>query len=397
VGVTGTNGKTTTSYYARSVLEAAGYGAGLVGTIRHHSGTRVVEADNTTPGPLEIHALLREMESAGLAFAVMEVSSHGLDQGRVADVPFVAGLFTNLASDHLDYHRTRAEYLKAKAKLFECLEPQAIAVLNHDDWASSALLDRCRARTVLYGRGPGADLRWRVEDSGLWGSELALSWQGRDLGRARLAMPGMHNASNAAAAAAFGLAAQFPEDRVLQGLAAVKGVPGRLEQVPLDAPFKVFVDFAHTEGALKALLEGLRAVHPGRILLVFGCGGDRDRTKRPRMGRVGGTLADRCWITSDNPRTEDPDSIIREVESGIPCHAWYAVEPHRERAIREALVAAEPGDAVVIAGKGHENTQKIGREVRRFDDREVVRTLWREISGDGETAELAAVAEASGE
>ncbi|MHC4598191.1 MAG: UDP-N-acetylmuramoyl-L-alanyl-D-glutamate--2,6-diaminopimelate ligase [Planctomycetota bacterium] len=379
VGVTGTNGKTTVTYYTRSILEAAGYPTGLMGTIRHELGSRSTPARNTTPGSMEIHELLQDMEREGCAFAVMEVSSHALDQGRVADVPFTSAVFTNLTSDHLDYHRSRRAYMKAKGRLFRSLAPDAFAVLNADDWASVAYATGCRARKVKYGRSLSADLRFTVTGSDLQGSVLRLGWRGRDLGAVRIGMPGLHNAANAAAAAAFGLGAGLKPDAVLRGIESMAGVPGRLEPVNLEAPFKVFVDYAHTEHALEAVLRGLRATHRGRILLVFGAGGDRDREKRPRMGRVAGRLADHCWVTSDNPRSEDPDAIIREIEKGIPMHAWYAVEPNRELAIFEALAFAEPGDAVLVAGKGHETTQTIGDDVREFDDKKMIARAWEAL------------------
>jgi UDP-N-acetylmuramoyl-L-alanyl-D-glutamate--2,6-diaminopimelate ligase len=380
IGITGTNGKTTVSYYLRSILSRAGYQSGVMGTISHDLCGLKRQALNTTPGPLEIHENLRDMEARGVAFAVMEVSSHALDQGRVAGIPFIAGIHTNVTSDHLDYHGCRKEYLKAKARLFGGLGENSIAVLNSDDWASAYFASSPGAKKVRYGRGPEADLRYRVISAGLGGSVVFLTWKGRPVGEVRLRMPGLHNAANAAAAAAFGLGVKLGEGAVVHGLEKMKGVPGRLEEIPIEAPFKVFVDYAHTDNALEAVLTGLRAVHSGRINLVFGCGGDRDRTKRPRMGRVAGRLADRCWLTSDNPRTEDPDAIIRDIERGMPVHAWYAVEPERVAAIREAMAFARPGDAVLIAGKGHETTQTIGKEVREFNDGDVVRSAWAEAA-----------------
>lgn len=392
VGVTGTNGKTTVTHYLRSVLGAAGYPTGLVGTLGHDVGTRTAPARNTTPGPVELHALLREMETHGRTFAAMEVSSHALHQGRVADIPFAGGVFTNLAADHLDYHGTRSEYLKAKSILFRSLGPEALAVLNADDWASVAFSGSCKARKVRYGTAADADLRYRVLSADLVRTRIFLTWRDRPVGEVQLRLPGLHNAANAAAAAAFALGARLDEGAVVKGLEALDAVPGRLEPVSINAPFKVFVDYAHTEDALKAVLESLKAVHGGRILLVFGCGGDRDRTKRPRMGRVAGALADQCWITSDNPRSEDPAGIIREIENGMPLDAWYSVEPDREKAIRDALGFAGPGDAVLVAGKGHETTQTIGDQVRLFDDRRSVERAWQCIGGERGTQILLSAA-----
>lgn len=389
VGVTGTNGKTTVTWLLRSILRAAGYRAGVVGTIAHEGDGWSSEASTTTPGPMELHALLRRMEAAGNAFAAMEVSSHALDQGRTADVPFAGAIFTNVTSDHLDYHGTRASYLQAKARLFRDLAPGSIAVLNGEDWASAVFAGLTEARTVFYGRGPSEDLRYRVVRSGLRGSTLAFRWRGRDLGELAVRLPGLHNAANAAAAAAFCLAARMDFGAIREGIESMAGVPGRLEPVEIEAPFRVFVDYAHTEDALRAVLRGLRAVHEGRILLVFGCGGDRDRTKRPRMGRIAGELADLVWVTSDNPRSEDPDAIIRDIERGIPFHAWYAVQTHRKGAILEALQAARPGDAVLVAGKGHEQTQTVGNEVHRFCDKEAVREAWDFVSSGRRRAAVA--------
>ncbi len=379
IGVTGTNGKTTAAHYIRAILKSAGYRAGLMGTLGHDLDGRAAKAKNTTPGALDIHGFLRDMERSSVTFAVMEVSSHALDQERVADVPFASGVFTNLTSDHLDYHGTQVEYLKAKTRLFSGLAPDALAVLNADDWASAVFAGACPARKVRYGLGGKPDLRYRLADSGLWGSRIALAWRGRAPVEATIAMPGLHNAANAAAAAAFALGLGLPMDAVIGGLGSLTGVPGRLEEVPLGAPFKAFVDYAHTEDALRAVLKGLRAAHRGRLLLVFGAGGDRDKSKRPRMGRAAGELADHCWLTSDNPRSEDPDDVIRDIETGMPLHAWYAVEPDRRAAIFEALAFARPGDAVLVAGKGHETEQVIGRETRLFSDRDVIREAWASL------------------
>ncbi|MHC5036656.1 MAG: UDP-N-acetylmuramoyl-L-alanyl-D-glutamate--2,6-diaminopimelate ligase [Planctomycetota bacterium] len=381
-GVTGTNGKTTVTYYIREILKAAGYPCGVIGTIAHDLHHRRMSAKNTTPGPLETHALLREMEGQGVAMAVMEVSSHALDQGRVAHIPFIAGIFTNLTADHLDYHKTRNAYLKSKNRLFANLDRKAFAVLNADDWATAVFAASCRARKLKYGLGKDADLRYQIRSADLSGSVVHLTWRGISLGEVHLPMPGMHNAANAAAAATFALGARLKRHHILEGLGQMTGVPGRLEEVPVGAPFKVFVDYAHTEHALQTVLTSLRRSHDRRILLVFGCGGDRDREKRPRMGQVAGKIADHCWVTSDNPRSEDPDAIIRQIEKGLPLNAWYAVEPNRELAILEAMSFAKPGDVVLVAGKGHENTQTVGNEIRRFDDRIAVQRAWASLNGD---------------
>jgi UDP-N-acetylmuramoyl-L-alanyl-D-glutamate--2,6-diaminopimelate ligase len=372
VGITGTNGKTTTSILLRSIFEAGGTPVGLLGTNGYVLGGEVLPAPTTTPGPIELQKLLARMVERGLYGAVMEVSSHALMQHRVLGVDFDAAAFTNLRSDHMDYHGTPDEYLKAKGKLFSLIRPEGWAVLNADDWASMVYASDASGKVLFYSRKDRADLRAEICKGGTRGSEILFHWKGRTL-PLTLSLPGHHNVENAAAAATTALALGLPAEAVVKGLAAVSRVPGRLEPVSAGQPFELFVDYAHTDDALRAVLENLRDRVRGRILLVFGCGGDRDALKRPRMGRVAEALADFAVVTSDNPRTEEPMAIIRDIVSGFGDRKKYIINPDRQTAIETAVRMARPGDVVLIAGKGHETTQDCGGRKTPFDDREAAR------------------------
>ncbi len=380
IGVTGTNGKTTTTHLVEGALRAHGGRPGVIGTIAHRFGSTVREAGNTTPGPEELHGLLREMVENGATAAVMEVSSHALAQGRVDGIRFDAAVFTNLTRDHLDYHVTEARYLDAKAELFRMLPASGVAVLNRDDDASEILAAETRGHVLWYGLRRGGDLSGeiqRADESGM--TLLVRTPMDRVLLRTRLV--GAHNASNILGALGAALAVGVPLETAARGIAGIERVSGRLERVELPAPFSVFVDYAHTEDALSRVLTHLRAVTAGRLVVVFGCGGDRDRGKRPRMAAVAECLADRVVVTSDNPRSEDPLAIIGEILGGISRRDSVLVEPDRRMAIARALALLEPGDTLLIAGKGHENCQIVGTERLPFDDRRIA----AEAFGSAET------------
>lgn len=380
VAVTGTNGKTTTSYLIRAILEECGRKVGLLGTIEYLTGIRTLPSSNTTPGVLELAELFSEMVSVGLDTVVMEVSSHALVQGRVEGISFAAAAFTNLTRDHLDYHKTMEEYREAKAILFRSLSSEAVAVLNTESDASAYYARQTRARVLLCGRDPSRPCWVSLARRTLADSDLELGLPGwRALVRTRLT--GEHNAMNILLAAAASHALGADEGAVVRAIRSTGPVRGRLERVPSEAPYHVFVDYAHTDDALRNVLSALRSlVGQGRILLVFGCGGDRDRGKRPLMGSVAHELADYSIVTSDNPRSEEPESIVRDIQAGMPDRSRYAVVLERRDAIFAALEAAEPGDVVLIAGKGHEDYQLFADGKRPFDDRAVVREFFQERS-----------------
>jgi UDP-N-acetylmuramoyl-L-alanyl-D-glutamate--2,6-diaminopimelate ligase len=388
VGITGTNGKTTTSYLARSIIEAAGRTCGLIGTIDYRIGSTVLPAPNTTPESLDIQRFLAEMIAQGASDCVMEVSSHALALGRTDGCEFAVAVFTNLTQDHLDFHRTMEEYFQAKLLLFTGLGPKAVAVVNADDAYAGEISRRTQARVVTFGLSERAAVRPAGEVAhGIDGLRFTAT---TPTGTVELASPlvGKHNISNILAAVGIGVALELPVSAISEGVAAMRSVPGRMEKVEAGQPFGVIVDYAHTEDALVRLLEAVRELAAGRVITVFGCGGDRDRTKRPKMGSAALAGSDVVIVTSDNPRTEDPLAIIREVEAGMQGTGFraasaadaapagkkpYYVVPDRAAAIGAAVELARSGDVVVLAGKGHEDYQIIGDQRRHFDDREEAR------------------------
>ncbi len=380
VGVTGTNGKTTTTFLLESIFSRCGKTPGVIGTVGHRLGHRLLEkAGNTTPPSLELQRLLARMREGGATHVAMEVSSHGLALKRADEVSFDAAVLTNIARDHLDFHKTPEAYFEAKARLFDLLtrpsspKPARVAVLNRDD-ASCARLQRLisGARIATFGFGAGADFRAGGEALTLEGATFRLSHAGRETA-IRMRLIGRHNLRNALGAAAAAWSLGLPENRIIEGIAALKRVPGRLEPVEAGQGFSVFVDYAHTEDALAAVLDCLRSLTRGRILTVFGCGGERDAGKRGPMGAAAAAGSDLAIATSDNPRGEDPLEILRQIEEGIRLSKRenYRIVPDRKEAVFEAVRLAQPGDVVLIAGKGHEDAQILGARAVRFDDREV--------------------------
>ncbi len=368
VGVTGTNGKTTTVYLIRAILSAAGWQPGLISTVEHHLGAQPLPSSNSTPEAHDLQRMFREMVRAGCRSVVMEVSSHGLALDRVYGIRFETAVFTNLSRDHLDFHKSAEAYLAAKALLFDNLDSDAQAVVNTDDPATETLLARCPAQVTGYGASDRASVRILKGQTTWQGTALRLETPAGNLDL-NLALKGRFNLWNAAAAVAVGLAMGIAPDRIAEAIREVR-VPGRFEEVNRGQAFGVIVDYAHTPDGLENLLKAARALTEGRLICIFGCGGDRDRGKRPEMGRVSAERADWTVVTSDNPRTEDPEAIIREILPGLGS-APHQVEPDRRRAILAAIQSATPGDLVVIAGKGHEDYQDIGRKKIHFDDREV--------------------------
>ncbi len=379
VGVTGTNGKTTTTFLLRSIFEAAGQKTGLLGTIQHAVGPRLLPSDNTTPGADTLQRYFAEMAQAGCRSAAMEVSSHALDQDRVRGVRFAAAIFTNLTRDHLDYHPTPEAYRDAKGRLFEGLGPRAIAALNADDETSAVYAARTRARVVRYGLGGGEEVGAVVELGTFNGTRLRIRLGGEEM-VLHTRLIGTHNVYNILGAAACAWAMGHDLEHIKAGIENLASVPGRLEPVDCGQDFAVLVDYAHTDDALRNVMQCLRPLVRGRLILVFGCGGDRDRGKRPRMGRVAAELADQVVLTSDNPRSEGPLDIIREVEGGIEDRSRCLIEPDRRGAIKLAVSLARKDDAVLIAGKGHETYQILRDQTRPFDDRLVAREVLSELA-----------------
>jgi UDP-N-acetylmuramoyl-L-alanyl-D-glutamate--2,6-diaminopimelate ligase len=392
VGITGTNGKTTTSLLVEALLGAGGRPTGVIGTIQYRVGDQAESASQTTPEALELQALLARMVRARVGGAAMEVSSHALSLHRVEGIEFDVAVFTNLTQDHLDFHRTLAAYRDAKARLFTLLaagrKPRRAAVVNTDDPAGAAMIAAAaadaRVRVLAFGLHGPAELRPRHWESGMDGIRLRVE---SSQGPVEITSPlvGEHNVMNLLGAIGVGLALDMAPRQIGPILSRVTTVPGRFERVEAGQPFLVVVDYAHTPDALERVLTTARKlVQPGaRLGVVFGCGGDRDRTKRPIMGGIASRLADRAWVTSDNPRSEEPEAILAEVEAGIPPEAAGRHESiaDRRRAIQGAVAWAREGDVVVIAGKGHETYQIVGADVLPFDDRDVARTALLERSG----------------
>ena len=378
IGVTGTNGKTTATYLCKAILEAAGVRAGLIGTVAYLFGEERVAATHTTPGPLELQGLLRRMADAGMQAVVMEVSSHALALDRTAGCQFGTAVFTNLTQDHLDFHTDMEDYFRAKLRLFTALDSEAHAIVNGDDPYGGRVVEATQARVWTYAIDRPADLRAEDVQISLNGVRFTARGPGGSVAL-RSPLVGRHNVYNILAAVGVGLVQGVPLETSAAGVATLKTVPGRFEQVDAGQPFTVVVDYAHTEDALYRLLTTAQTVRTGRIITVFGCGGDRDRGKRPKMGRVAARYSDVVVVTSDNPRTEDPDAIIREILPGVEAglreagHGRYLVQADRREAIAEAMRLARPGDLVLIAGKGHEDYQIIGQEKHPFDDRVVAR------------------------
>ena len=374
IGVTGTNGKTTVAFMIKAILEAAGIKTGLMGTVRYEIGDRVIPAQRTTPESLEVQQMMAQMLRAECRACVMEVSSHALEQKRVVGVQFDVGIFTNLTRDHLDYHGTMENYFAAKQKLFTALEQgtkRGAVVINIDDAFGARLASQNRVEVQMtYGLDQAATLRASQIQLGKDGSRFVVETPERTFA-CRLPLIGRHNIYNALAAVGAGLALQVDVLTLQAALNALPPVPGRLEAVVHGQPFGVFVDYAHTDDALKNVLTTLREITPGRVLLAFGCGGNRDTGKRPKMGRVAAELADYTLITSDNPRKDSPQRIAEQIEEGYRSFRTdgYCLELDRRRAIQQIIGLAKAGDSVLIAGKGHETYQEFEDTVVPFDDR----------------------------
>ncbi len=388
IGVTGTNGKTTTTYVCKALLEALGRQVGLIGTVAYQIGETIVPAAHTTPGALELQQLLAKMVTGGCSTAVMEVSSHALAQARTSGCEYDVAVFSNLTQDHLDFHRTMEEYFQAKLKLFTGLvggqKGNKRAIVNIDDPYGSRIVEHCPAPVWTYALTTKADL---------CAEDVRLSLQGTAFTAAtpvgtvsiKSQLVGEHNVYNLLAAIGVALHEGATLDQVREAVARITNVPGRFERVLAGQPFTVVVDYAHTEDALVRLLTTAHTLKTGRIITVFGCGGDRDRGKRPKMGEAAVRYSDVVILTSDNPRTEDPHAILDQVEGGVinalrqRPHVQYRKIIDRREAITEAVREAQGADMVLIAGKGHEDYQIIGTKKHHFDDREVARNAIEQL------------------
>jgi len=379
IGVTGTNGKTTITYLLEHLLLSAGMRPGILGTISYRWPGFSLDASMTTPDAWQLHELVANMAAGGVDVLAMEVSSHSLEQERAAGLPFSVGVFTNLTQDHLDYHKDMESYFQAKSRLFESLDPETGTwVVNWDDAYGCRLLERA-PRAIGFGlkkdcpvrRAEVERLRGRLEQSGIRGLTMAMEFQDKSW-CLESPLVGAHNASTLLAAQAAGLALGL-KPRHFQALTRFTGVPGRLERVENRLGRHVFVDYAHTPDALENGLSALKPLTPGSLIAVFGCGGDRDRRKRPLMGDAVCRLADVAVLTSDNPRHEDPLAIMADAREGMAGCGRIIEEPDRKTAIHLALSMMSPADVLVVAGKGHETYQQIGDEKRPFSDQAVIR------------------------
>lgn len=391
IGVTGTNGKTTTTHLIKAVLEQAGHKVGLIGTIHHLVGNEVLDTRRTTPESLDLQRLLFHMAERGMEYAVMEVSSHAVALKRIVGTEFDVAVFTNLTQDHLDFHADFEEYAAAKAQFLAAVSPNGVkprkaVVINMDDPKAQYMHANAGVPVIGYGIHAATD----VSAADVQVRPEGVSFEARTpagVVSLHLQLTGRFNVYNSLAALAVGLHEGVPLAFIRTALEQVPGIPGRLERVDRGQPFTVLVDYAHTPDGLENVLQTCRSFAPGRVIVVFGCGGDRDKEKRPLMGQVAARLADVVIITSDNPRSEAPAAIAAAIEEGVRAAGKqpgeYEVVLERREAIRNAIQAARPGDIVLIAGKGHETTQEFHDRVIHFDDREEAARALRERFGDG--------------
>ena len=372
LAVTGTNGKTTVAFLVHSVIRNAGAKCGLISTILYDTCKARSEGKLTTPDSLSIAKMTKQMVSSGAKYMVAEASSHALVQNRLAAIDFRAAAFTNLSGDHLDYHKTEKNYLAAKSLLFEKLSPDSTAVLNKQSPQAIELAKKTKAEILWYAVGELADLKADIQVMDVSGTVFTLEY-GSQKQKIKTSLLGRYNVSNHLAAAGLCIAAGLDLETIADGLSALKIVPGRLEKVDWDGDFSVFIDYAHTDDALANVLSTLKTLCTGKLIVVFGCGGDRDKAKRPRMAKVAENLADKVIVTSDNPRTEKPRNIIDDIVAGFqkPDSKTIIIEPDRKKAIGLAINNASCNDIVLIAGKGHETYQIIGKQKLDFNDKKI--------------------------
>ena len=368
LGITGTNGKTTVTYLLKHILEFKGKKVGLIGTNQNMIGDEVFETGRTTPDSIELQGIFAKMADAQVDYCIMEVSSHALDLDRVYGCSFHAGAFTNLTQDHLDFHKTMDNYAMAKAKLFAISDN---AVINVDDSYHDVMLSKVKGNLITYSSAKDAILK--AEDVNLSAGGVSFNLNGEDI---FLAIPGGFSVYNALCAIGMALSCGIDIKDIKEALLTAHGVKGRAEVVKTNTDYTVIIDYAHTPDGIENILKTVKGFAKGRTVIVFGCGGDRDNTKRPIMGRIAGEIADFCVVTSDNPRTEDPMKIISMIEEGVKeSGAQYVVIPNRYEAIKYSLLNAKKDDVIVLAGKGHETYQILGTETIHFDEREVVKEI----------------------
>ncbi|WP_346847919.1 UDP-N-acetylmuramoyl-L-alanyl-D-glutamate--2,6-diaminopimelate ligase [uncultured Clostridium sp.] len=375
IGITGTNGKTTSAFMLKGILEAKGYKVGLIGTIANYIGDKEIHTEKTTPESLELQKLFKDMVDSDIDYCVMEVSSHSLDLDRVYGIEFSQGIFTNLTQDHLDFHKTFENYFNAKSKLFKICKH---SVVNVDDSYGIKLLEKINSRVTTYSIEKESDLRGI--DINLESTGIIFNLKGNEKTyKVQLPIQGRYNVYNALGCIGAALDEGIDMDTIVEGLSKVT-VPGRCENLTLgmNLGFQVIRDYSHTPDSLKNILENLRELTKGKLICIFGCGGDRDRTKRPIMGEIGTELSDIAIITSDNPRSEDPYMILEDIEAGVEKSNYKLIENRRE-AIKTALLLGEKDDIIVIAGKGHETYQILKNETIHFDEKEVVLELIEEL------------------
>ncbi len=370
IGVTGTNGKTTTTYLIKHILEAQGHKVGLIGTNQNLVGDEVVETERTTPESYELHALFARMRDAGCTHVIMEVSSHSLVLDRVRGIPFAVGAFTNLTQDHLDFHKTMEDYRKAKALLFTMCRT---GVLNLDDPAADKMIADARCPVLTFSaQSDNANLSAKNVQLHADGVDFICATEGA-LARVHLGIPGLFSVHNALCALGCAVALDIPLERAAAALGDAHGVKGRAEVVPTPTDYTVLIDYAHSPDGVENILKAVRGFSKGRVIAIFGCGGDRDRTKRPKMGALAAQLADLCVVTSDNPRTEQPEAIIADIVEGMHgSKTPYEVICDRREAIRWALAHARKDDTLVFMGKGHETYQEINHVKHHLDEREEI-------------------------
>jgi UDP-N-acetylmuramoyl-L-alanyl-D-glutamate--2,6-diaminopimelate ligase len=372
IGVTGTNGKTTTSLLVQSILDSSGMHSGLIGTMYYKIGNQYTPAWNTTPEASDLCRMYYQMSQAGQFCCVLEVSSHALALKRVKYQTFDIAIFTNLTQDHLDFHENMEDYFNAKKLLFSQLKPTGTAVINHNDEYGQKLIAQQTGKIITFGTNPAADVHPIAISGDINGIRMQVKYKNETLS---ITSPliGEFNIENLLAAVATGFALNINGDKICTGIAKMRNIPGRLETIQLSDNRTVVVDYSHTPDALQKALKVLRLLTEKRLLVVFGCGGDRDKAKRPIMGRIASHGADHVFVTSDNPRSEDPEKIIADIREGINDHKKTIIQPDRRNAIHQAIQLAKPGDIVLIAGKGHEDYQEIQGVKHPFDDRKIVR------------------------
>lgn len=372
VGVTGTNGKTTITYLIEDLLKKTGFMPAVIGTVNYRFKDKIIPSKNTTPGPLELQSLLADMVKENASHAIMEVSSHALNQDRTYAIDFHSAIFTNLTQDHLDYHKTQEDYFQDKVKLFKDLDRNAFIVINTDDAYGRRIREMIKGPEIItYAIDNEADIMAKDIKPGMSATEFTLMANKKGM-NFKTGLIGRHNIYNILASFAWAFKEGLNQTGAKSALESFNFIPGRLEKIISGRDFSVFVDYAHTEDALTNAITALRQISANKIIVVFGCGGERDKTKRPKMGRAVSDLADYAIITNDNPRSEDPQKIIEDIVKGLKKDN-YCIIPDRKVAISKSLSIAKAGDIVLIAGKGHENCQILKDQTIHFDDREVVK------------------------